>query len=487
MERAITVMRETEHEPRKDGKHLPLVGAVIYKPDGTIETAYRGEIRDGDHAEDTLLERKNRSNRLDNSVLFITLEPCAPGARTPPQLSCSELIVRARISEVWIGIEDPDPAVDRKGIRYLQDNGVTVHMFDRDLQESIINENKEFIDQAIQRAEEAESAKKPKEIVLSEFEKTLETAELQDLSQTILEKFRSRAKISDPVGSPQFNRRLVQQGLIIEKEGLFVPSGFGYIAFGKEPRSVVPQAGLIATIHYPDGKDEQKEFNEPLVTIPESAITWLSGKLPNIMDRNAAVRIEKPTFPLEIIREALVNALVHRDYTITGAKCQLIIDGDTITIKSPGSPPLPITLNQMNSLNAPMLSRNPQLHYVFRQMGLAEEAGLGLKTFKTVGEKYDLPLPKYSIEDPYLVLTLFRTKESAIHVLSPDLIKSLNSDERAGWEFLTSRSSTTQKEYANRMGFDNRKAQRHLKKFVDLGLIARRGAGPATEYLVSYR
>ena len=484
MERAIAIMRESEHEPRKDGKTVPLVGVLLFKPDGTIETAYRGEIRDGDHAEYTLLERKNRSNRLDNSILFTTLEPCAPGARSHSKLSCSERIVLARIKEVWIGIEDPDPSVDRKGIEYLRKNGVTVHMFDRDLQEIIQNENKEFIEQAVQRAEDAESGASRKDVVLSGHEKALESADLRDLSQESLETYRIRAKVSDPVGSPPFNRRLVQQGLLIEKDGGFVPSGFGFMVFGKEPRTIIPQAGLIATIHYPDGREEQKDFNEPLVTIPESSLAWLSGKLPNVIDRRTAVRSEKPAFPPELIREALVNALVHRDYNITGAKCQLIVTEHTITIKSPGGPLPPITLDQMRSFNAPMLSRNPQLHYVFRQMGLAEEAGLGLKTFRATAEKYDLPLPKYSFEDPYLTLTLFRTKESAAQTLSPVILESLNSDEQAGWEFLTSRLATTQKEYAQHMGFDYRKAQRHLRKFIELDLITRRGAGRSTEYII---
>jgi len=70
----------------------------------------------GDHAEFTLLERKNRSNKLDGAVLFSTLEPCAPGSRHDSKLSCAERIVLARIKEVWIGIVDPDPTVDRKGI-----------------------------------------------------------------------------------------------------------------------------------------------------------------------------------------------------------------------------------------------------------------------------------------------------------------------------------------------------------------------------------
>ena len=128
MEQAIEVMRQSVSEPRADGKANPLVGAVLWKSDGTVETACRGELRDGDHAEYALLERKNRDKKLDGAVLFATLEPCAPGSRRHPKLSCAERIVLARIKKVWIGIEDPDPKVDRKGIKYLQDSDVTVRM-----------------------------------------------------------------------------------------------------------------------------------------------------------------------------------------------------------------------------------------------------------------------------------------------------------------------------------------------------------------------
>lgn len=122
MEQAIKVMRQSVSEPRADGKASPLVGAVLWKPDGTVETACRGELRNGDHAEYVLLERKNRDRKLDGAVLFATLEPCAPRSRRYPKLGCAKRIVLARIKEVWIGIEDPDPTVDRKGIKNLQDS-----------------------------------------------------------------------------------------------------------------------------------------------------------------------------------------------------------------------------------------------------------------------------------------------------------------------------------------------------------------------------
>lgn len=100
MELAIEVMNRSIQEPRQD-KVSPRVGAVLIKPDGTEETAFRGELRHGDHAEFTLLERKNRSICLDGSTLFATLEPCAPGARKHPKLGCAKRIVNARINKVF--------------------------------------------------------------------------------------------------------------------------------------------------------------------------------------------------------------------------------------------------------------------------------------------------------------------------------------------------------------------------------------------------
>jgi len=76
MEKTIEVMRRSVGESRDDGKPNPLVGAVLVRPDGSTETASRGELRDGNHAEFTLLERKCIGEKLDDCVLFATLEPC---------------------------------------------------------------------------------------------------------------------------------------------------------------------------------------------------------------------------------------------------------------------------------------------------------------------------------------------------------------------------------------------------------------------------
>ena len=483
MQKAVEVMRQSMSEPRADGKASPRVGAVLWKSDGTVEIACRGELRDGDHAEYTLLERKNRHCKLDGAILFATLEPCAPGSRRHPKLGCAERIVLARIKEVWIGIEDPDPTVDRKGIKYLQDSGVRVHMFDRDLQEEIQKANKAFIEQALERAAAARE-KKPKVVVLSPLENAFATVEMKDFSTEAMEQYRTSARISDTVGSTAFNRRLIQQGLLKQENGRSTPTGFGLLLFGREPRTVMPQAGLLGTIHFADGTEEPKDFDGPQVLAPEQALQWLRDKLPNPIERSAARRRQVNEALFELVREGVVNALVHRDYAIEGAKCQLVVTPDTITVKSPGRLVEPITLEQMQSFNAPMLSRNPVLHYVFARMELAEERGLGLKSMKARAEATGLPLPRYTWKDPYLVLTIYRSPAAAVRGLGDEVLEGLSKAERVGWEWLATKQTVTSVEYAEAIRIPNRTALNHLKHFSELGLVRKLGLGPATRYEV---
>lgn len=483
MELAIEVMRQSVPEPRSDGKASAKVGAVLVKAGGTVEPACRGELRHGDHAEFTLLERKNRGNKLDGATLFATLEPCAPGARRDPKIDCAERIRLARIKSVWVGIQDPDPKVARKGIRHLENSGIEVHMFDRDLQEIIERENTEFLKQANERATAAK--KKPAEIVLSPLEGRLEAAILKDFSEDALEMYRRRAGIADRAGSPEFNRRLSQQGLLKQEKTKLVPTGFGLLLFGREPRRALRQAGLLASITYPNGQKERKEFDDPAVLIPDLLEKWLRDKLPNVFEREHMQREERPALPFEMVREAVVNALIHRDYGIEGAKCQIAVDADNVVVRSPGGPIPPITLEQMQNFSAPMLSRNPALHFVFARMGMAEEQGIGLRSLKDRSLELALPLPRFAWDNPYLVLTLFRTKQAAIGILGKDVAKELNRSEQKGWEWLSmTPAPISAQEYAVAMKLSKRMANYHLKHFVEMGLLEPVEAGPQTRFRV---
>ena len=475
MEMSIDIMRQSVPENRSDGTPSPKVGAVLLRPDGSTETACRGELRDGNHAEFTLLERKCIGEKLDGCILFSTLEPCLD--RKNPKRGCAKHIVSARIKEVYVGVEDDNPAVCGKGIAHLLRHNVTVHMYDHELQEIILAENKKFFEWARQKSEEP--MEEP--LKLSKYEDSVAAVESKDLSDEALKLYQSRAKLRAKTGSVDFQRLLQQQGILVKADDKLVPSGFGLILFGKSPSNSIPQARLLAQAELPNGKSSRMEFADALVLIPNQVEDWLNKILPTTIDRSRMVRQEQVELPFEMLREAVVNALIHRDYDLVGQKCQLIVNADTITIKSPGGPIPPITLEQMRTFSAPIKSRNPLLHYVFARMGMAEEMGYGLTNLKQLAERLGLPLPSYTMEGGSLVLTIYRTLDGATKNLG-SILSTLTPEEQEGWKYLATRTRTTQSEYAQHFKVTSRTAQRHLSHFVKLAMIQRVGGGPATEY-----
>ena len=103
--------------------------------------------------------------------------------------------------EFFCFLEDPDPTVDRKGIKYLMEAGIEVEMFDAEFQEIIYSENKDFLYQALKRTAEV---KKPKEIVLSPLEKPVAAADLTELSDDALNLDSNWSGINLPVDAPEF-------------------------------------------------------------------------------------------------------------------------------------------------------------------------------------------------------------------------------------------------------------------------------------------
>lgn len=486
MKMAIDAMNNSIEEPRTDGKVSPKVGAVLIKPDGTVESASRGELRYGDHAEFTLLERKNRSEKLDGSILFATLEPCAPGARRHPKLGCAERIVNARIMEVWIGIADPDPDVDRKGIKYLEDNGIKVRMFYPQYQKTIKEVNKEFLQQAIERAKDKN---KKDNVVLSNFENPVPSMDLKQFSEKAIQYYINQSKLPFALNSKELWLHFEHAGIVKREKPTnqdgYIPTGFGILLFGANPREKYQQAVVKAKVKYGNNDSIPKDFEGPLVLIPKEIELWLEQVLHSEVSREQFQRKTSTLFPIAPLREAIINALAHRDYEQEGAKTYLEINDDKIVVKSAGLPVSPISLEDVKSFKASSLSRNPKITYIYNRMGLMEESELGMETFKGMPAKYKLPLPFYEYKAPYLSLTFSRSLEAVKSVSGIEELGNLNEDELKAYELFRNKLSLTKSEFAEKLGLPTRTAERMLKKMVDLKLILKKGAGPNTKYVIN--
>ena len=466
MELAIAEMNKSKNEPRPDGKVPPKVGAIIVFPDGKVIQAHRGELREGDHAEFTLIERKLLNEKLDDCVLFTTLEPCVK--RNDPKVPCCRRTTNARIKTVYVGIGDPDPTVDGKGILHLEKAGVEVIMFDNDLQKIIEKENAEFRKQAIERKNEAETVE---EIPL--IEQAVANIDFDELSAEALQKYILKAKLSYQIEQPAFKKHLTNIGVLAidAVSKTLKPSGVGILLFGANPRETFKQAALKCSADYGDYQGKPESFDQPLVLIPDLVEEWLKKSLAQFKDTSSFERKDKSSFPLEVLREAVINAIVHRDYTIVEGKSSILINTDSIVINSPGAPLPSISLEQLNTFKAPSLSRNPIIAYIFNKMGYVEETGLGMSSLKSLNEKYNLPLPEYTFEEPFLKLTFPKTFDAVKKVSSHSGIGNLTYEELNGYEWIRTNEEVSTKQYAEQFDYAQRTASRHLSKMLELGLL----------------
>lgn len=103
----------------------PMVGAVIVAPDGLIIGEGYHRICGGPHAEVNAIASVIDTALLEESTMFVTLEPCAHTGRTGP---CARLIIEKKIPQVVVGCRDPFEQVNGKGIDMLLEAGVNVRI-----------------------------------------------------------------------------------------------------------------------------------------------------------------------------------------------------------------------------------------------------------------------------------------------------------------------------------------------------------------------
>ena len=109
----------------------PLVGAVIVKNGSIIARGFHEKFASA-HAEVNAINSTKEC--LEGTTMYVTLEPCSHFGKTPP---CVDLIIEHRISEVIVGILDPNPLVAGEGIKNLRAHGikVTVNVLEEEIRE----------------------------------------------------------------------------------------------------------------------------------------------------------------------------------------------------------------------------------------------------------------------------------------------------------------------------------------------------------------
>lgn len=481
MERAYQLSLESigEHENKPD----PLVGAILATKDGKIlAEASRGELRIGEHCEFTLIERKLKSENLSDKILYVTLEPCIDKVRSEPKRGCATHIIKSRIHKVYIGMRDPDIDIENEGANQLLDAKVLVDDFDPDISKKIRESLTNFIEY-----KEAEKLRiqqeKPKEKKISYLKETVTGTKVEQFSKSAVREFINNSNANFSYPSEAFNQWAVSFGLVNQQENSITPTNIGLILFGEKVDEVLPHTLFKVEIEYPDGSTEIEDIGGPVSTQLQRVFTLVNDKaLKLTIDRGTAKRSSNTDFPLEILREAIANAIIHRDYSITSSTNYLFISKDKIVIKSPGLPMLPLTLEDIRTLDLPSVSRNPKVMYVYNRMGLAEQRGIGLRSMKSLSEK-GFPLPVIDLKGNVLEISFARNADALPNILV-DNIEGLSQQDKLGVQFIQSREEITVNDYAEEFKIANKTAQRRLSDLVDKGVIMKEGERRWTKYRI---
>lgn len=462
--------------PEHSSKADPFVGAIVTAKDGEVlAKAHRGELRVGEHCEFTLIERKLRDRNLNDCTLYVTLEPCTDESRGLGKRGCVTHIVSARIGTVYIGIEDPNPKVAHHGISHLISKQVIVHPFDADLQERIRNRNARFISEKESEAKVIVS--EPKQEKKAALEGTKAGANIKGLSEPELREFVSLSKLPYGYPSREFNEWAAEFGLLDRGDGVegFRPTGLAMMLFGKRPSLLYPQSTFKVEVEYGKGEPEIRDFEDPLVLQWSKIREYLVDKVFKLpIERSGTKRVDVPEYPIDVLREAVVNAIVHRDYSIEGATNYLHISPERIVVRSPGTVVPPITIADLNGFKEVWHSRNPEIMFVFNQMGLAEQRAKGIRAMKEL-PSLGFPLPTFEVQAGSLVVTFPRTR------LAPGKIE-MSDREYKEWLYIQAHEPVTRAQFATEFRLPAKTAQNHLSKLVDLEVVSSRGKGKATKY-----
>jgi ATP-dependent DNA helicase RecG len=189
-----------------------------------------------------------------------------------------------------------------------------------------------------------------------------------------------------------WRRLLLNTELMGEDRGRAIPTAGALLLFGLRPHRHLPQAGITAAA-YPGREKEYEAKERGVLRGPGVALLAADGALVetglieqslDFVRRNTKIeawiergrREERWEYPLDAVREAIVNAMAHRDYTITVMDIELSIYVDRLEVISPGRLPNTVTVEKIRA--GYRASRNELLKEILRDYRYIEATGLGV-------------------------------------------------------------------------------------------------------------
>lgn len=220
-----------------------------------------------------------------------------------------------------------------------------------------------------------------------------------DLDETYFEEFRADSGLSSGVKTNQ----IIQNLKLTDSKGIF--KNGGVLFFGKAPEVFFEKAVIRCVAFKGITKTQiidDKVYGGPLMQQYQQAMHWLNGKLDvRYIIEGSGPRQELWEIPEVVFKEALINALAHRDYYDKGARITIELFDDRVEVSNPGGLVSAIDPAEFGFKSH---SRNPLIFGLFERIDMVEQIGSGISRIRDAMEKSSLPTPIFKTEGMFTLV-----------------------------------------------------------------------------------
>lgn len=239
----------------------------------------------------------------------------------------------------------------------------------------------------------------------------------------------------------------------------------------------------------PHRRFETIELRAPLIRLVGRAISSILDDLPKAfsLPENAIRREDLPLIPTRVLREAVVNAVMHRSYRIH-SPIQIIRYSNRLEIRNPGYS----IISEERWGDPGSVTRNPHLASVLHEINFAETKGSGIRVMRQLMRDSNLTPPTFESDrekDLFVATFLFH------HFLGPDdwewlrslRVEGLTDEDARALVYVRETLSIDNAAYRDLNQVDVLNASQHLRRLRDQGVLDQRGKGSATFYVPTER
>jgi ATP-dependent DNA helicase RecG len=266
------------------------------------------------------------------------------------------------------------------------------------------------------------------------------------------------------------------------------PTVSGILLFTDYPQHWLPQSSVVFAKFVgttPRGENglagysRREELTGPLPRLVESSWNLIWSEMAVSAVVKGLEREEKMEYPPFAVREAIVNAISHRDYRLKGRRIEIRMYSDRLEVISPGGLPGFITVENIVEEH---FSRNPRIVNGLFQWGYIEELGLGIDRMMEVMEQAGHKPPVFDARPYSFAVTLLNAREQQP---APDWVRNTNHRQARALQYIRDNGSITNREYRSLcQGVSAETLRLDLADMVEKNILVKVGSKKGTYYIL---